>query len=154
MRNTIIVDLDGVLVNSYSDQTYCPIEVFDADAFNQAIPDFPMNGVIHDLLIDFEAMGRTLIFLTSRREDMRDNTEAWLSRYGWNKYPLIMRPEGDMREDALYKISRYRSEIRPIHGGDIAFVIDDRQDIVDAFWDELGIPGFCFLGGMSDVEEL
>ena len=148
MKNSILIDLDGVLVNSYSTTGSVPIEEFDADAFNAKIPNFPMNGVIHDLLIDFEAAGRKLIFLTARQELMRPNTEAWLSRYGWSMYPLIMRDAGDMRDDVLYKLGQYRTKIRPIYGDDIAFIIDDKPEIVKAFWDAERVPGMCFVGGM------
>lgn len=156
MRSTILVDLDGCLVNSYSRTPHVSTEEFStrmAQRFNDKILNYPLNKPIHDFLVAFEASNYRIIFLTARQEFMRANTKAWLSRYGWAKYHLVMRPPEDVREDSVYKVGRYQDVLKDVFGKDVAFIIDDQPAVIDAFWEQERIPGFCFKGGMIPWEK-
>ena len=148
MNKAALIDLDGCLVNSLWSQTYVPIAEFDAEAFNERIPDFPLNTLIHNLLISLEESGYNLYFLTARQKFMYPNTKEWLQKLGWGDVPLVMRPEGDIRPDVEYKLDTYRK--MKDYGVRAEFIIDDKMEIIQAFWEQEKIPGFCFVGGFSE----
>jgi hypothetical protein len=46
-------------------------------------------------------------------------------------FHLYMRPEGDMRKDAIVKLEIFDNEIRDNY--DVQFALDDRNQVVEAY---------------------
>jgi hypothetical protein len=60
------------------------------------------------------------------------------SRY-WDRWELHMRKTGDMRRDAVVKKELYQNFVVPSKR-EIAYVLDDRNQMVDMWRKELGLP--------------
>lgn len=75
--------------------------------------------------------------ITSGREDKtRAGMLAAMEREGVVPDYLFMRKTGDNRKDALVKLEIYAQEIEPRFN--VLFVVDDRQQVVDA-WESIGL---------------
>lgn len=100
------------------------------------IDDLP-NMAIVELYITLWASSKyEMVIVSGRSDEYYKFTEQWLS---WNEIPytdLIMRKKSDFRSDSIVKeeiLKRILSK-----GKEIAFVVDDRQQVVD-MWRRNGI---------------
>jgi hypothetical protein len=80
-----------------------------------------------------------MIFVSGRKDDCRDVTEAWLKANGFEYDWLYMRKTGDDRNDAVVKLDIFNEHIR--NGYDVLGVFDDRNRVVN-MWRRLGLK--CF----------
>ncbi|SNZ19625.1 HAD family acid phosphatase [Cohaesibacter gelatinilyticus] len=99
-------------------------------AFNDRMGDDLPNPAVVELYKTLWDAGRhELIIVSGRGEENRKVTETWLT---WNDIPfnrLLMRPKKDHRSDVIIKqeiLDQLLSE-----GKSIAFVVDDRNSVVD-----------------------
>lgn len=134
---TVIFDIDGTLADIAHRRPFLDGDKPNWTRFNAAMgEDFP-NTPIVDL---YRALWNSGIYdlqiVTGRNEAFRKVTETWLT---WNEIPfnrVLMRADKDNRPDNIIKkeiLDKLRGE-----GRDIAFSVDDRQQVVD-MWRENGV---------------
>lgn len=132
-QDTIIVDLDGTLCNIGARH---PIHDQDKCGEDQVV-----EAVAH-LLTKFAATPpyslayTSVILLTGRNDQYRDETEHWLEEHMIAYDELIMRPDKDYAPASQFKQDMYRKHIEPYCN--VIFVIEDTQTVVD-MWRRLGL---------------
>lgn len=134
---TVIFDIDGTLADIAHRRPYLTPERPDWTRFNAAMGDDTLNLPVAELYrVLWASKAYRLEIVTGRNERFRKLTESWLT---WNDIPfsrLTMRPDKDQRADHLLKqdiLNGFLSE-----GQEIAFAVDDRQQVVD-MWRRNGI---------------
>lgn len=148
-KEAIIVDLDGTLCNCEHRRHFVTGPKKDWKSFYESMSEDPINAWCERIIRSFYT-----IFVTGRPEEYRELTMDWLRKYwlvpnvmmvninggGHTKkecpMPLLMRKNGDFRDDAIIKEEIYKAEIEPYY--DIIFVLDDRKKVVD-MWRGLGL---------------
>lgn len=144
MKDTIICDLDGTLANCEHRVHHVQSKPKNWDAFYAGIKDDDYNYPVLNLLDKFsgyEGWKYKIIFCSGRPERCRGDTEWWLRevcQFGSEDYTLLMRKDGDFRQDYIVK-----QEILDQHidKDRVLFVLDDRQQVVD-MWRRNGLT--CF----------
>ncbi|MEV6953135.1 AAA family ATPase [Streptomyces sp. NPDC051183] len=123
----VMCDIDGTLAltgerNPY-DFSRCEIDL--------------LNTPVRDALGAFKrADGDTIVLLSGRGEEFRQQTEAWLLR---NEVPydeLWMRPAGDTRRDDIVKAELFNAHVRDRYA--VRVSLDDRDRVV-AIWRRMGL---------------
>lgn len=129
-----IFDLDGTLADISHRLHHIQQDKPNWDAFFAACTeDEPINEIITILK---NLTGNHLIHIvTGRNEDVREETEAWLTKHRIHVDGLHMRKSGDRRPDIVVK---YEWLQKFPHAGEIACVFEDRQGVVD-MWREEGL---------------
>lgn len=130
----IIVDLDGTLCDTTHRQHHMQKNPKDWVAFYNGIPMDKPARWCQILLARFTIY--EIVFVSGRPDNYRPQTESWLEAEGYRTPELYMRKEHDYRPDHVVKTEIYKSKIEPFY--DIAFCLDDRQQVVDA-WRTLGL---------------
>lgn len=126
----IIVDIDGTLAIK-GDRSPFEWKRVGEDRINQPITN--LVRLIH------EAQDTIRIILFSGRDgSCRPETELWLAENGINYSKLFMREAGDMRKDSIVKKEMYHCYIKDSYN--VMFVLDDRNQVVDMWRNELGLP--------------
>lgn len=128
MSNLVLVDLDGTLADGTHRLHHIQKAPRDWDSFYDECggdsPHEDVIGVVNSINEQY-----TTIILTGRVERTRAVTEEWLSENEVGYHALIMRPEGCRTDDHIWKI-----EVARMFGlHNIAFVIEDRNRVVEAF---------------------
>ncbi len=109
----------------------------DWGAFFKHMGDDAPNTPIVDLYKALKASDHyDLIVVSARPDDNRRITEQWLVWNGVEFDRLIMRPAGDFRPDT--EIKKEILDALLAEGHEIAFVVDDRDCVVD-MWRENGV---------------
>jgi len=142
---TVIFDIDGTIANIEHRRVYLDSDRPDWARFNAAMGDDTPNGPVVDLYKTLWASGvYDLQIVTGRNEAFRKVTETWLIWNGIEFNRVLMRADKDNRPDNIIKseiLDRLRAE-----GRDIAFAVDDRQQVVD-MWRDNGVTCFqCDVG--------
>lgn len=134
---TVIFDIDGTLANIEHRRVYLDSDRPDWARFNATMGEDTPNAPIVDLYKTLWKSGAyDLQIVTGRNEAFRKVTETWLT---WNEIEfnrVLMRADKDNRADNIIKseiLAQLRSE-----GRDIAFAVDDRQQVVD-MWRANGV---------------
>jgi predicted kinase len=124
----ILCDLDGTLaiINNRSpyDSVLCETDL--------------LNEPIAEILKNYASTGVKIILISSRDETARRPTTNWLA---YNRIPydaLLMRGTGDVRKDSVVKKELYEAYIKGHYF--VKFVLDDRNQVVDLWRLELGLP--------------
>lgn len=133
MSNIAIVDIDGTIADCEHRMEHIKKEPRDWDSFYEGVlGDSPHPDMI--ALVNALSDKYCLILLTGRREETREETEQWLALHEVEYHALIMRPKGHREDDTTWKIG-----IGKLFGlGNIAFVLEDRNRIVEA-WRKAGV---------------
>ncbi len=142
---TVLFDIDGTLADIEHRRHYVEGDTQNWTAFFDEMGTDTVNAPVVDLYNvlwahpDYEC-----IVLSGRPANFRALTETWFT---WNEIPfsrIEMRGAKDNRRDDLVKqeiLDRLLAE-----GKEIAFVVDDRQQVVD-MWRANGITCFqCDVG--------
>ena len=134
---TVIFDIDGTLADIEHRRGFlegCRPNWFKFnDAMGEDVPNTPVVELYKTL---WDSGVYDLQIATGRSARFRKITESWLT---WNDIPfnrVLMRGEKDQRPDNIIKgeiLEQLRSE-----GRDIAFAVDDRQQVVD-MWRANGV---------------
>ncbi|WP_442935118.1 phosphatase domain-containing protein [Micromonospora sp. CPCC 206061] len=96
------------------------------------------NPAIVELAQTIAAAGRHRIIVMSARDSVcRPETEEWLEDHNIPFDDLHMRAPRDNRKDAIVKQELYRQHIEGRY--DVAFVVDDRNQVVRMWRDVLGL---------------
>lgn len=135
----IIMDIDGVLANSYHPDFKEQFAKGDFSVFERGIPNYPaFSWAI--ALVQALSKDHRILFVTARNEDYRDSTIDWLHRnipsqtiYGCDLY---MRKTGDTREDSEIKRELFAKFSTRYN---ILFAVDDNWNNC-RLWESLGIP--------------
>ena len=126
----IVVDLDGTLAIH---QGRSPFD------WNLVHTDAPNDSVV-SVVKAMAAAGYAVVYCSGRDAVCREATEAWIEEHVGIAGPLYMRARGDNRKDAVIKRELYETHIEPAYR--VAFVLDDRDQVVEVWRNELGLT--CF----------
>lgn len=128
MRKKIICDIDGVLNNPkkiaylYHEEKY--------DEMVEASLELPVDQAMADI-IRLLANIYDIIFLTGRQSKYRNRTKKFLDQIMSNiPYQLAMRSMSDFSSSSNMKLEWIDQNL---HIPDIAFAIEDRRDIAEAY---------------------
>lgn len=122
----IICDIDGTLA-IIKDRS-----PFDAAKCENDL----LNEPIAEIVKTYAKLGTTIILLSGRQDQHREQTENWLSRYEIPYDKLLMRKTKDNRKDSVIKKEIVEKEITGKYF--IRFVLDDRDQVVEMWRKELG----------------
>jgi predicted kinase len=130
----IICDLDGTLAHMGDRSPY------DASTCDQDAVDETIANIVR---LHRSCAGDQIIFCSGRDEKYRAITEEWIRGSSCfdlfdtrPSFLLLMRPEGDTREDSIIKTELYHEYIEGKYN--VRFCLDDRDRVVDA-WRDLGL---------------
>lgn len=132
----IICDLDGTLALHRGRSPYDCMQC-DTDALNEPVAK---------ILWAKEEKGYQLIFVSGRNAECFEKTRDWLIMNGFRDFILHMREEGDNRKDAIIKKEIFYDLIHPYFY--VEYVLDDRNQVVDMWRKEVGLP--CFQVNYGD----
>lgn len=83
------------------------------------------------------AAGHRVVVCSGRREEFRDVTAAWWAEHvGIAVDLLLLRADGDPRDDAVAKLELFDAHVREHY--DVVAVLDDRDRVV-CTWRTLGL---------------
>ena len=130
LPKAIICDLDGTLalMNGRSP--------FDASMCDQDLPNTPVVNMVKN----YHQLGFKIILASGREDTFKSQTMTWLELYGITYEMLIMRTAGDFRKDAIIKKEMFVNQIEGKYH--VELVLDDRNQVVDLWRNELQLP--CF----------
>lgn len=97
-----------------------------------------LNEPIAEILKTYRANGNAIIFMSGRNEEAREATMEWLQRHDIQYDGLNMRPDKDMRKDSILKKELFEKYVQGKYF--VRFVLDDRDQVVDTWRLELGLP--------------
>lgn len=124
----IIVDIDGTIAKMVDRGP------FEWSKVGSDQPIEPIINLVH-LLSDFYP----ILFLSGRDEICRPQTEKWLEQNTYIKSysKLFMRPQGNNEKDSIIKRRIYDTKIKNVY--DVNYVLDDRDQVVKMWREELGL---------------
>lgn len=133
LPRAIIVDLDGTLCLRGDRHPH------DETRVGHDTVNVPVLTAVQG----FHIIGHLILFTSGRHEGCRADTEMWLLRHlmhpSGQHIPyekLLMRADGDNRNDALVKFEMYQEHIFDKYT--VTAVLDDRNRVVD-MWRGLGL---------------
>ncbi len=130
MPQVVIVDIDGTVALRLGEGARSPYH------FHRVGEDAPNTAVI-TVVEALAKAGNRIVFLSGRDEVCRADTLAWLRRHvDIPDFDLHMRRSGDQRRDSIVKREIYDARLA---GSDILCVIDDRDQIVRMWRDDLNL---------------
>jgi phosphoglycolate phosphatase-like HAD superfamily hydrolase len=141
----VVFDMDGVLSDASRRQHYLDRPFRDWEAFFQACGDDDLIAEVARLLEVLDTDLRVL--LTARPQRVRDQTLAWLQRYGLRWDLLVMRDWDDFGSSRSYK-QRVVGEFRE-YGFELRLAFEDDRRNVDMFHAE-GVPCVYIHSGYYD----
>ena len=137
MKQTVIFDIDGTLADIRHRRGFLEGERPDWNRFNAAMGDDTPNVPVVTLYKSLWETGQfDMVLASGRNEKHRRVTEQWLI---WNEIPferILMRADKDNRADHIIK--QEILDMLLAEGRQIAFTVDDRQQVVD-MWRRNGI---------------
>jgi predicted kinase len=128
LPHAILCDLDGTLAIIHNRSPFDAVRC-EADLLNEPIAE---------ILKNYASRGVKIILMSGRDEAARRPTTNWLA---YNRIPydaLFMRATGDVRKDSVVKKELYEAHINGQYF--VKFVLDDRNQVVDLWRLELGLP--------------
>tara|TARA_B100000925_G_C21784703_1_gene377779 strand:- start:214 stop:645 length:432 start_codon:yes stop_codon:yes gene_type:complete len=96
MKNIILCDIDGTVANNDHRQHFLEGKKDWDGFFSELVNDLPIQIII-DKVIQEQANGKEIVFLTGRPERYRNSTTLWLKEYFNFEFKLLMRNDGDQR---------------------------------------------------------
>ncbi|WP_229053377.1 hypothetical protein [Aeromicrobium sp. Leaf350] len=136
MRDAVIIDLDGTLVDTSGVEHLLEGEDKDFRAFQEAAVGCPPNPALVEVAREQAAAGRAVLIVSSREFIWLDHTLDWLVEHEVPHDAVYLRIVGDFRPDVEVK-----REILTTIGNDGYRVLEawDDQERVSAMWREEGI---------------
>lgn len=125
-----IVDIDGTVADKGNRIA------FDWGRVGEDTPKMPIIRLVKIL----KSEGYEVIFFSGRDSVCRPQTIDWLClHFGWqvSDFQLYMRAQNDNRKDSIIKKELFDSYVKEKYFVD--FVIDDRDQVVDMWRQELGL---------------
>jgi predicted kinase len=137
----ILVDIDGTLAHmngKRSPYDWHKVGVDDLDEIvSNEVKHYWNRG--HNNVMD-ETTEPKIIILSGRDGICRPETEEWLAKHSIQYDKLLMREAGDSRKDNIVKREIFENEIRNNYR--VLFVLDDRNQVVDMWRNEVGLKVF------------
>lgn len=135
MNKIVIFDIDGTIADCSHRQAYVQGKKKDwKKFFGAADDDEPIRGILHILDAVWKQRNCRIVFCTGRPESMRPRTLRWFEKHGILYDELMMRKEGDFRQDADVK----KEMLVQLGKENVLFVIDDRKQVVE-MWRREGL---------------
>lgn len=129
----VIIDVDGTLMRIVEGPDGTKRSPYDHTRVHE---DQPVQAVA-DLVSNIDFMSTELVFLSGRSDACYQATaESIVNAIGHDQFMLYMRAEGDSRSDRIVKRELHDEHIRGKY--DVQYVIDDREQVVQMWTDELG----------------
>lgn len=126
LPDCIICDIDGTIAINNSGRSPYDWKRVGEDALNSTIADILKSTPVQ------------MVFLFSGRdEECRELTQEWLRKNNVYYDTLVMRPEGDVRKDSIVKRELFKKYVKGKYN--VKFVLDDRNQVVDMWRNELGL---------------
>lgn len=136
-KHIVICDLDGTLSNpEHRKYLIDGSQKKDWDAFYQRCDEDEPHHDVAELLRRLADSGLTIVYVTGRVEAVRGKTEAWLVRHDMPLGFVLMRPDGDYRQDSILKAEI--ADKNGLHTDRVLLALDDRDQVVK-MWRERGI---------------
>jgi phosphoglycolate phosphatase-like HAD superfamily hydrolase len=131
MQPVYVFDLDGTLADITHRLHYIQGDKKDWSAFFAAcVDDQPIHHML-DLAWDLKKKaGRTVIYVSGRSDEVREQTEQWLFKHGAPAGKVYMRKAGDHKPDHELKIELL-ADLRA-DGYEPVLWFDDRSQVVKA----------------------
>lgn len=126
----IICDIDGTLAYMGQRKPY-DFENVDQDEVKHATAE--------SVRVFYNA-GYWIILFSGREDSSKGKTAAWLKRNDIPYHELHMRKTRDLRKDALVKKELYETHVADKYN--VLLVLDDRDQVVKMWREELNLP--CF----------
>lgn len=133
LPRAVLFDVDGTL--ALRDESDPNVRHF-AD-WHRVGEDLPNGPVIELAQMVTWTGDYRLIVMSGRDEVCRWQTEMWLTAQGVHFDELFMRREKDNRPDNVVKEGLYREHVEGRY--DVAWVVDDRMQVVRMWRDVLGL---------------
>jgi predicted kinase len=130
LPKALISDLDGTLAILNGRDPYIAIEC-ENDELN-----IPVANVVKN----YKNLGYKIILFSGRFDTYKEQTINWLKKHEIDYDMLVMRPANDNRKDSLIKFEFYNEYVKNKYY--IEFVLDDRNQVVNMWRDELKLA--CF----------
>ncbi len=130
LPKALICDLDGTLALMNGRNP------FDASKCEHDV----LNEPVANLLKNYKRIGHHILLVSGREEQFKTQTLLFLEKNTIAFDLLLMRQSKDYRKDAIIKTELYNKYIK--NKFFIEFVLDDRNQVVDMWRKELGLP--CF----------
>lgn len=128
-RPVVICDIDGTLAKRG-----------ERDPFDwESVGEDEINISVACVIQAMNYFGFGIILVSGRDSICRKRTESWLLNNGIQYEALYMRAYKDNRQDVVVKREIYEGFIK---GREILFVLDDRDQVVKFWREELGLT--CF----------
>lgn len=141
-EEAIIVDIDGTLSDPSDRRELVESDLNDWESFFERVDEDYVNNFVAEIVYRFDST-HEVILVTGRPErskegvKVREKTVEWLEENGIPFDELIMRDEGDFREDVEVKQEILDEKLPDPES--ILFALDDRSDIAE-MWRSNGIP--------------
>lgn len=126
LEDAIICDIDGTLAHGTGRSP------FDYDRITEDEVDTTIRQILKEYTDKYP-----IILLSGRDSSCKEKTKEWLERESIPYNELYMRPAGDNRKDSIVKRELYEQNIKGRYN--VAFVLDDRNQVVDMWRNELGL---------------
>lgn len=136
LPKALICDLDGTLALMNGRNP------FDGAACESDL----LNKPVANVLKNYKAIGYKILLLSGRKDDCKTQTINWLAKHNIEYDMLEMRKADDNRMDAIVKRELFEAHIAGKFF--IEFVLDDRNQVVSLWRNELGLP--CFQVNYGD----
>jgi phosphoglycolate phosphatase-like HAD superfamily hydrolase len=136
LPRAVLFDVDGTL--AIRDETDPNVRHFAA--WDRVGEDLPNVAVIELAQLVAESGRYKLVVMSGRDEVCRRQTEMWLDAQEVAFDELYMRRHKDNRPDNVVKEELYRKHIEGRY--EIAWVVDDRMQVVRMWRDVLGLTVF------------
>lgn len=130
----LICDIDGVICNLEHRLHFIEKSPADWGGFFRACDDdMPMPHIIAFLRALSEVF--RIVYITGRPESVRQKTLNWFAEEYVPKGELLMRADGDHRQDSVIKAELFDANVNK---DDVFAVIEDRDQVVQ-MWREKGL---------------
>lgn len=130
LPKAIICDLDGTLALMNGRNP------FDASKCDQD----EINNPVANVLRNYKKLGYEILLVSGREDRYKDPTLRFLEKHEIEYDALIMRKTKDSRKDSVIKTEIYNESIKDKYF--VEFVLDDRNQVVDTWRNDLKLP--CF----------
>ena len=135
-KGYVICDLDGTIADCSHRQHFVQKEPKDWKGFFDHMGEDTLRTNVSTMVIDYYNMMHTIIYVTGRPDNYKEQTLDWLKRnnmsFGWT---VIMRRAGDTRPDTEVKQEIYDKFLKKYP---IEVVIDDRPSVIE-MWKKNGL---------------
>ncbi len=130
LPKAILCDLDGTLALMNGRNP------FDASKCDEDL----LNEPVANVLKNYKQLGYKILLVSGREDQYKDPTLRFLEKHGIEFDDLIMRKTKDSRKDSVIKTDIYNEFIKEQYF--VEFVLDDRNQVVDMWRNDLKLP--CF----------